>query len=174
MASLDDNPMLKKGTSLRVGSWIFITDGSGGFESCSIDQDPQEVSEATKRREFDDFVDQLEEVGFSYETRILPEFDVIKAKTLSELEKDLKKLLEDSKQETSMNRKTTPSHYTCISEPSLRKKKPKTSFKKTTRKKKQSKNTFSNIDDIDDKIEHCLCWCSLSTHFITCLSLIMA
>ena len=68
MASLDDNPMLKKGTSLRVGSWIFIADGSGGFESCSIDQDPQEVSEATKRREFDDFVDQLEEVGFSDET----------------------------------------------------------------------------------------------------------
>ena len=38
----------------------------------------------------------------------------------------------------------------------FRKKKSKTSFKKTTPKKKQSKNTFSNIDDIDDKIEHCL------------------
>ena len=68
MVSLDDNPVLKKGTSLRVGSWIFIADESGSFESCSIDQDPQEVSEATKRREFDDFVDQLEEVGFSDET----------------------------------------------------------------------------------------------------------
>ena len=102
MASPDDNPMLEKGIFFRVDSYIFIADGSGGFESCSIDQDPPEVSEATKRREFDDFVDQLEEVGFSYETRILPEFDVIKAKTLSELEKDLKKLLEDSKQETSM------------------------------------------------------------------------
>ena len=31
MASLDDNPMLEKGTSLRVGSWIFIADGSGSF-----------------------------------------------------------------------------------------------------------------------------------------------
>ena len=35
-------------------------------------------------------------------------------------------------------------------------KKSKISFKKITRKKKQSKNTSSNIDDIDEKIEHCL------------------
>ena len=34
-----------------------------------------------------------------------PEFNPIKAKTLSELEEDLKKLLEDSKQETSINGK---------------------------------------------------------------------
>ena len=65
MASLDDNPALEKGTSLRVGSWIFIADGSGGFESCSTDQDPPEVSEAAKQREFDEFIDQLEEIGFS-------------------------------------------------------------------------------------------------------------
>ena len=46
----------------------------------------------------------------------------------------------------------------CIrsAEPSLRKKKSKTSFKKTTRKKKPSKDTFSNIDNIDEKIEQCL------------------
>jgi len=156
MASLDDNPVLKKGTSLRVGSWIFIADGSGGFESCSIDQDPQEVLEATKWREFDNFVDQLEEVGFSDETRIQPEFDIIKVKTLSELEEDLKELLENSKQETSTNGKTTLSNCIRVSEPSFRKKKSRTSFKKTTRKKNQSKNTFSNIDDIDDKIEHYL------------------
>ena len=37
MASLDDTPMLEKGTSLRVGSWIFVADGSGGFKSCSIE-----------------------------------------------------------------------------------------------------------------------------------------
>ena len=60
MASLDDTSVLEKGTSLRVGSWIFIADGSGGFESFSIDQDPLEVSEAAKRREFDEFIDQLE------------------------------------------------------------------------------------------------------------------
>ena len=63
MASLDDNPALEKGTSLRIGSWIFIADGSGGFESCSIDRDPLEVSEAAKRRKFDEFIDQLEEIG---------------------------------------------------------------------------------------------------------------
>ena len=101
MASLDDNPMLEKGTSLRVGSWIFITDESGGFESFSIVQDPPKVSEATKQREFDEFIDQLKEIGFSdlnNEARIQPKFDAIKAKTLSKLEEDLKKLLEDSKQ----------------------------------------------------------------------------
>ena len=55
-----------------------------------------------------------------------------------------------------MNGKTTLPNCIRVPEPSLRKKKSKTSFKKTTRKKKQSKKTFSNIDDIDDKIEHCL------------------
>jgi UDP-galactopyranose mutase len=35
-------------------------------------------------------------------------------------------------------------------------KKSKTSFEKITREKKQPKNTFSNIDDVDEKIEHCL------------------
>ena len=156
MASLDDNPMLEKGTSLRVGSWIFIADGSGGFESCSIDQDPPE---AAKRHEFDEFIDQLEEIGFSdlnNETRIQLEFDAIRTKTLSELEEDLEKLPEDSKQETSMNGKALLPNYIHATEPSLRKKKSRTSFKKTTHKKKQSRNTFSNIDDIDDKIEHCL------------------
>ena len=100
LASLDDNPALEKGTSLRIGSWIFIADGSGGIESRSIDQDPPEVSEAAKQCEFDEFIDQLEKVRVSdliNEARIQPESDPIKAKTLSELEEDLKKLLEDSK-----------------------------------------------------------------------------
>ena len=159
MASPDDNHVLEKGTSLRVGSWILIADGSGGFESCSIDQDPPEVLEAAKQWEFDEFIDQIEEIRFldlNNEALIQPEFDAIKAKTLSELEEDLEKLLEDSKQETSTNGKTTLSNYTRVAEPNLQKKKSKTSFKKTTHKKKQSKNTFSNIDDINDKIEHCL------------------
>ena len=68
----------------------------------------------------------------------------------------MEKLLEDSKQETSTNGKTTLSNCIRVSEPSFQKKKSRTSFKKTTRKKKQSKNTFSNIDNIDDKIKHCL------------------
>jgi hypothetical protein len=64
MASLDDNLVLEKGTSLRIGSWIIRADGSGGFESYPTNQDPPEVSEATKHCEFDEFIDQLEEIGF--------------------------------------------------------------------------------------------------------------
>jgi len=71
------------------------------------------------------------------------------------LVEDLEKLLEDPKQETSTNGKTTLSNCIHAPKPSLRRKKSKTSFKKTTRKKEQSKNTFSNIDDIDEKIELC-------------------
>jgi hypothetical protein len=59
MASLDDNVVLEKGTSLCVGSWIFIANRLGGFESYSINQDHPEVSEAAKQREFDEFIDQL-------------------------------------------------------------------------------------------------------------------
>ena len=119
----------------------------------------QDLPEAAERREFDEFISQLEEIGFSNlnnEDRIQPEFDAIKAKTLSELEEDFKKLLEDSKQETSTNGKTTLPNCIRVAEPSFQNKKSRTSFKKTTRKKKQSKNTFSNINDIDEKIEHCL------------------
>ena len=142
MASLDDNPVLEKGTSFRVGSWIFVANGSGGFESCSIDQDPPEASEAAKRHEF---IDQLEEIGFLdlyNETRIQPEFDAIRTKTLSELEEDLEKLPEDSKQETSTDGKALLPNYIRTADPSLRKKKSKTSFKKTTRRKKPSEDIF--------------------------------
>ena len=93
MASLDDTLVLEKGTSLRVGSWIFIADGSCGFESCSIDQDPPEILEAAERCEFDEFVDQLEEIEFldlNKEARIQSELDAIKAKTLSELKRTWK------------------------------------------------------------------------------------
>ena len=147
MASLDDNPVPEKGTSLRVGSWIFVADGSGGFESRSINHDPPEISEATKRREFDEFIDQLEEIGFSDlsdEARIQPEFDAIRTKTLFELEDDLEKLLEDSKQKTPMDGKTPLLNCTYIAEPSLQKKKSKTSFKKTTRKKAVEKHFFKH------------------------------
>ena len=156
MASFDNNPVLGKGTSFRVSTWIFVADGSSGFESCSIDQNHPEVSEAAKQRKFDEFTDQIELSDLNNEARIQPEFDAIKAKTLSELEEDLEKLLDDSKQETSTNGKTTLSNCIRVTEPSLRWKKSKTSFKKATRKTKQSKNTFSNINDIDEKIEHYL------------------
>ena len=68
MAPLDDNLVLEKGTSFRVGSWIFVADGLGSFESYPIDQNTLEASEAAKRHKFNDFIDQLKEVGFSNET----------------------------------------------------------------------------------------------------------
>ena len=55
-----------------------------------------------------------------------------------------------------MSGKILLSNCTRFTEPSLQKRKSKTSFKKTTHKKKPSKDTFSNIDNIDEKIEHCL------------------
>ena len=64
MASLDDNSVPSEDTSFCVGSWIFVADGSGGFESFLTSQDPPGVSEAIKCREFDKFIDQLEEIGF--------------------------------------------------------------------------------------------------------------
>ena len=145
IAPLNDNLVLENGTSFRVRSWIFAADGSGGFENCSIDQDPPEVSNARKCHKFDEFIDQLEEIGFSdlnNEARIQPEFDAIKVKTLSELEKDMEKLLEDFKQETSTNGKTILPNCIRATEPSLQKKKSKTSFKKTTRKNKPLEDIF--------------------------------
>ena len=156
MAFLDDNSIALEGISFRVGSWIFIANGSGGFESLPVDRNIPEIFEAAKLPELDDFVDQFEEVGFSDETQIQPKFDVIETKTLSKLEEDLERLLEDTKQETSMREKILPSNCTRFTEPSPQKKKSKISFKKTTRKKKLSKNTFSNIENINEKIEHCL------------------
>ena len=119
MAFLDDNSVLEKGTSLHVGSWIFVADGLGGFESRSTNQDLPEAVEAAKHRDFDEFIDRLEEIGFLDEDRIQPEFNAIKAKTLSELEEDLKELLEDSKREISTNGKTALSNCIRASEPSF-------------------------------------------------------
>jgi len=108
MAPLDDNSVLAKGTSFYVGSWIFVVDGLGGFNSLPIDQNASEASEAARCQEIDDFVDQLEEVElsvFNNGTRNQPEFDAIRPKTLSELEEHLDKLLEDTKQETTIDGK---------------------------------------------------------------------
>ena len=96
MAPLDENSVLEKGTSFRVGSWIFIADGSGGFKNYPIDQNLPEASKAASHHEFDDLVDQLKEIKFSalgVETWIQPEFGITKTKTLSELEEDLERLL---------------------------------------------------------------------------------
>ena len=112
MASLDDNSVPSEDTSFCVGSWIFIADGSGGFRSRPIDQNTPEASEAARRQEIYDFVDQLEEVELSVlnnGTRNQPEFDTIRPKTLSELKEDLDKLLEDIKQKTTIDGKILPS-----------------------------------------------------------------
>ena len=108
MAPLDDNSVPAKGTFFYVGSWIFVADGLGGFNSLPIDQNASEASEAARCQEIDDFVDQLEEVElsvFNNGTRNQPEFDAIRPKTLSELEEDMDKLLEDTKQETTIDGK---------------------------------------------------------------------
>ena len=108
MAPLDDNSVLAKGTSFYIGSWIFVADGLGGFNSLPIDQNASEASEAARCQEIDDFVDQLEEVElsvFNNGTRNQPEFDAIRPKTLSEMEEDLDKLLENIKQETPIDGK---------------------------------------------------------------------
>ena len=65
MASFDDNLVLEKGTSPHIRSQIFVTNGSGGFESRSADHNLPEAAETAKHREFDEFIDQLEEIGVS-------------------------------------------------------------------------------------------------------------
>ena len=55
-----------------------------------------------------------------------------------------------------MDKKALPSSHIHFAEPNLQKKKSKTSFNKTTRRKKPSEDIFSNIDNIDEKIEHYL------------------
>jgi len=52
--------------------------------------------------------------------------------------------------------KALPSNRIRFTESSLQKKKSRTSFKKTTRRRKLSKDIFSNIDSINEKIELCL------------------
>ena len=155
MAPLDNNPVLKKGTSFRVGSWIFAADdraASKAAQSTKIFQKFQKLQNTVNSTN-----SSINSRKSDFQTSTMqPEFNAIKSKTLSKLEEDLEKLLEDSKQETSTDGKILLSNCIRSAEPSLQKKKSKTSFKKTTRKKKQSKNTFSNIDDIDEKIEHCL------------------
>ena len=77
-----------------------------GFNSHPIDENTPEASEATRRQEIDDFVDQLKEVELSVRnngTRIQPKFDAIRPKALSKLEEDLDKLLEYTKQETTFD-----------------------------------------------------------------------
>ena len=114
MASLDNNSVPTKGTSFYVGSWIFVADGSGGFDSSTIDWNTPEASKTARRREIDDYVHQLEEVKLSVhdnETRNQPNFDVAIPKALSEMEEDLDNLLEITRQEAIVDREAPVSEY---------------------------------------------------------------
>ena len=106
MASLNNNAVPAKGTTFYVASWALIADGSGGFDSCLIDPSAPEASEAARRQEIDNFVDQLDEVELPIhvnEVRNQLDFDSPTPKTLSEMEEDLNKLLEITRQETIIN-----------------------------------------------------------------------
>ena len=86
-----------------------MADGSGGFDSRPINQNTLEASEVTRCQEDDDFVDQLEEIKLPVhvnEVQNQLDFDAISPKTLSKMEEDLDKLLENTKQETTASGET--------------------------------------------------------------------
>ena len=79
MAPHDNNMVPSKGTTFYVSSWVFITDGSGGFDSHLIDPSAPEVSEAARRRAVNEFVNQLDEIPLPVhvkEIRKQPDFDI--------------------------------------------------------------------------------------------------
>jgi len=81
-------------------SHTHIANGSGGFDSRLIDLSPPEASEVARRREIDNLVDQLDEVELPVHVSEAPnqtDFDASIPKTLFEMEEDLDKLLEITK-----------------------------------------------------------------------------
>ena len=107
MAPLDNKVIPTKGTTFYVGSWVFVVDGSGGFDSHLIDLSTPKTSKAEQRREIDNFVDQLDEISLPIHIKKVQnqhDFDVTTPKTLSELEEDLDNLLEISGQEAIVDR----------------------------------------------------------------------
>ena len=102
MAPLDNNVVPAKGTTFYVGSWVFIADGLGGFNSHLIDPSVPKTSKAARHQEVDNFVDQLDEIPLLVhvkEVQNRPDFDVITPTALFELEEDLDNLLETTRQE---------------------------------------------------------------------------
>jgi len=95
------------GTTFYVGSWVFIADGLGGFNSHLIDPSVPKTSKAARRHEVDNFVDQLDEIPLLVhikEVRNRPNFDIITPTTLFELEEDLDSLLEITRQDAIVDR----------------------------------------------------------------------
>jgi hypothetical protein len=106
-APLDNNVVPTRGTTFYVGSWVFIADGLGGFDSHLIDLGTPENSEATQHREVNNFIDQLDEIPLPVhvkEDQNQTDFDVNLPKSLSEMEEKLDNLLEISRQEVIVNR----------------------------------------------------------------------
>jgi hypothetical protein len=62
MAPSNDNIVPLKGTTLFVGSWVFIANGLDGFNSHLIDPSALETSKVARRRTVDDFIDPLDEI----------------------------------------------------------------------------------------------------------------
>ena len=107
MAPLDNNVVPPKGTTFYVGSWVFIADDLGGFNSHLIDPSVPKTSKAARRQEVDNFVDQLDEIPLLVhikEVRNRPNFDIITPTTLFELEEDLDSLLEITRQDAIVDR----------------------------------------------------------------------
>ena len=106
MAPLDSNAVPAKGITFYISSWVFIADGSGGFDSHLTDPSAPETSKPARHWQIDNFVDQLDEIKLSVhikEIRDQPDFDVTNPKILSELEEDLDNLLKISRQEAIVN-----------------------------------------------------------------------
>jgi hypothetical protein len=54
--------MLDEGTTFIFGSWIYATNGLGGFNSHLADSSKLEVSASTRSSDLDDFTDNLDEL----------------------------------------------------------------------------------------------------------------
>jgi hypothetical protein len=54
--------VLDEGTTFVFGSWIYITNSSGGFNSHLTDSREPETSAATRRSDLDEFIDNLDEM----------------------------------------------------------------------------------------------------------------
>ena len=114
MAPLDNNVVPAKGTTFYIGSWVFVADGSGGFDSHLINPSIPKTSKIARHQEVNNFDDQLNEIPLLVhikEDRNQPDFDVTVPKTLSELEEDLDNLLEITRQEAIVEREAPMSEF---------------------------------------------------------------
>jgi hypothetical protein len=117
MASFNfTSAVLDEGTTFVFGSWIYVANGLGGFNSHLADSSKPEASTPTRRSDLDEFIDNLEElllpdlvlqieklsVFYATSTRAPPELvgsdsnqseGTTQSKSLSDMEDDLDLLL---------------------------------------------------------------------------------